>query len=170
VVKKFYPRSGEPVESTGTCHQAMIHDGRFLKSEFSFERDGKKDSGLGVIGFDTDSGKFTSFWTDSRSTRMSIRQSDDVFNGQEIVLYGKSLDSNEKPSRCSRTVTRLEDGGQRIVHRQHTIDSEGKERLVMELLMTRTPSTGQRGVPAPASDTKSAQDAASETDLAGPKG
>jgi hypothetical protein len=137
VVKKFYPRSGEPAVANGTCHQAMIHDGRFLKSEFVFEQGGKSDTGLGVIGFDSDSGKFTSFWTDSRSTRMSVRQSEERSNGEEIVLYGRSLDANDKPERRSRTNTRLEDNGRRIVHRQYSISVDGKERLVMELILTR---------------------------------
>ena len=137
VVRKFYPRSGEPVETTGVCHQAMIHQGRFLKSEFTFEQNGKQSTGLGIIGFDADSGRFTSFWTDSRSTRMSVRQSEDKFNGMEIVLFSRSLDANEKQPRRSRTVTRLEDDGRRIVHRQYTAGQEGKERLVMELKMTQ---------------------------------
>jgi uncharacterized protein DUF1579 len=138
VVKKFYPRSGDPAVATGTCRQTMIHDGRFLKSEFVFEQDGKKATGLGIIGFDTDSGKFTSFWTDSRSTRMSIRQSEDGFNGSEIVMFSRSLETTDKPPRRSKTVTHLEDEGRRIVHRQYTVAADGSERLVMDLLMTRS--------------------------------
>jgi Protein of unknown function (DUF1579) len=138
IVKKFYPRTGDPAIATGICRQTMIHDGRFLKPEFVFEQDGKKTTGLGIIGFDPDSGKFTSFWTDSRSTRMSIRASDDKFNGAEIVMFSRSLDPSEKQPRRSRTVTRLEDGGRKIVHRQYAIAPTGDERLMMELLMTRS--------------------------------
>jgi hypothetical protein len=69
---------------------------------------------------------------------MSIRQSEERFNGEQIVLYGRSLDSNEKPARRSRTVTRLEDEGRRIVHRQYSISADGTERLVMELILTRS--------------------------------
>jgi hypothetical protein len=39
VVKTFYPRSGKPVRMNGECHQTMINEGRFLKSEFVFEHD-----------------------------------------------------------------------------------------------------------------------------------
>lgn len=138
VVKKFYPRTGDPAIATGTCRQTMIHEGRFLKSEFVFEQDSKRTTGLGIIGFDADTGKFTSFWTDSRSTRMSIRQSEDKFNGTEIVMFSRTLDTTDKPSRRSKTVTHLEDEGRRIVHRQYTISADGSERLVMELLMTRS--------------------------------
>src|SRR5262249_213365 len=80
VTKTFYPRTGEPVKTRGSCRQTMIHAGRFLKSEFVFQspapgqKQGEETTGLGIIGWDTGSKKFTSFWTDSRSTRISIRQ------------------------------------------------------------------------------------------------
>ena len=137
VVKTFYPRSGDPVTVQGQCRQTMIHDGRFLQSEFVFGQDDKKITGLGIIGFEPDSGKFTSVWTDSRSTRMSFRQSEDEFNGQEIVLHSRSLNPDAKDGRHSRTVTHLEDDGRKIVHRQYTTGQDGKERLVMELVLTR---------------------------------
>lgn len=77
VVKTLYLRPGEPIRMTGTCRQTMRHDGRFLQSEFAFEQKGTKTTGLGLIGFEAETGKFTSVWTDSRSTRMSFRQSQD---------------------------------------------------------------------------------------------
>jgi Protein of unknown function (DUF1579) len=122
---------------TGECRQTMIHEGRFLKSEFVFEHDGAKTTGLGIIGFEPDSGIFTSVWTDSRSTRMSLRQSKEPFNGKEIVLYSRSLNDEGKGLRRSRTVTRLEEDGHKIVHRAYVTTAEGKEHLFMELLMTR---------------------------------
>jgi hypothetical protein len=137
VVKTFYPRSGDPVRSPGECRQTMIHEGRFLQSDFVFQQGGKKSTGMGLIGFDADTGAFTSIWTDSRSTRMSMRQSQDRFNGEEIVLFSGSLSANGKETRRSRTVTHLEDNGRKIVHRQYTPGPEGKERLMMELVMTR---------------------------------
>ena len=138
VEKNFYGRDGAVSKATGTCHQSLVKDGRFLKSEFVFERDGVKSAGEGLIGFDR--GKFTSVWTDSRSTRMSFRQSKPDFDGVEIVLEGKLLEQDEnesKVSRKSKTVTRLEDSANKIVHRQYSVAADGKERLVMELLMTR---------------------------------
>ncbi len=137
VVKTFHPRNGEPVSVTGECRQTMIHNGRFLQSEFVFGPKDARTTGLGLIGFEADSGKFTSTWTDSRSTRMSLRRSQDPFKGDEIVMYSRSLDDDKKETRRSRTVTRLEDDGRKIVHRQYAIEPETKERLVMELVLTR---------------------------------
>ncbi len=145
VVKTFYPRAGEPVQTKGECRQTMINGGRFLQSEFVFHQDGKDTTGLGVIGFEPDTGKFTSFWTDSRSTRMSIRQSEDKFTGDEIVLYSRSLNPDAKNARRSRTNTRLEDDGRKIVHRQVTIAPDGKERLVMEMILTRKAGSPKPG-------------------------
>src|SRR5262249_12901426 len=118
VGKTFYPRMGDPARMNGECKQTMIHQGRFLQSEFTFNSQGDKTSGLGIIGFDGDSGKFTSVWTDARSTRMSFRQSQDKFDGEQIVLYGQSLGNDARGGFRTRTVTRLEDNGRKIVHRQ----------------------------------------------------
>jgi hypothetical protein len=147
VVKTFYPRSGEPVQTKGECRQTMINGGRFLESEFVFHQDGKDGTGLGVIGFEPDGGKFkfTSFWTDSRSTRMSVRQSEDKFNGEEIVLFSRSLDPDSKDARRSRTNTHMEDEGRKIIHRQSSIAADGKERLVMEMVLTRKAESPKPG-------------------------
>lgn len=135
VTKSFFPRSGEPARATGDCRQTMIHDGRFLQSEFVFGAGATKTTGLGLIGFDPAGGKFTSVWTDSRQTRMSFRQSKDKFDGQKIVLYSQSL--GDAAGRQSKTITELADQGNRIVHRQFGVGADGQERLVMELVMTR---------------------------------
>jgi hypothetical protein len=143
VAKTFHPRSGEPVRQKGECRQTMVHDGRFLKSEFEFNGDRGKTTGTGLIGFEPATGLFTSVWTDSRSTRMSFRQSKEKFNGEEIVLEGQGL-GDTKDVRRSRTVTRLEENGAKIVHRQYGSGPDGKERLVMELVMTRKPDAPAR--------------------------
>lgn len=137
VTKVFYPRSGDPTRQSGACHQTMIHEGRFLQSDFTFKgADGIVTTGMGLLGFESRTGQFTSIWTDSRSTRISFRQSQDRFDGKEIVLFSKNL-GDSKDERRSRTVSRLEDGGNKLTHRQFGIAANGEERLVMELLMTR---------------------------------
>lgn len=149
VEKAFFPRSGDPSRSRGECRQTMIHGGRFLRSEFTFEGRGGKSTGTGLIGFESDSKKFTSVWTDSRATRMSFRQSREPFDGAEIVLFSNTLGAGGATRERSgtRTVTRLEDEGRRIVHRQYAIAADGKERLMMELLMTRKASNGNTQTP-----------------------
>jgi len=136
VIKTFYSRSGDPSRTAGVCRQTMIHGGRFLQSEFTFGEGEAKTTGLGLIGFEPASGQFTSVWTDSRATRMSLRQSSEEFSGEQIVLLSRST-SGGPESRSSRTVTTLEENGRKIVHRQYSPGDGGLERLVMELIMTR---------------------------------
>jgi hypothetical protein len=141
VAKTFYPRSGEPSRQRGTCRQTMVHEGRFLKSEFVFGQGENKTTGTGLIGYETPNGPFTSVWIDSRQTRMSARAGKGAFDGKEIDLYSKSFGEDSKgPARSSRTVTTLEDNGRKIVHRQYAIAADASERLMMVLIMTRAPT------------------------------
>ncbi len=135
VAKTFYGRDGQVSKQTGTCTQTMIHGGRFLRSEFRFNSPTGETTGTGIIGFDSATGKFTTTWIDSRATRISHRESDKPFNNEEIKLKGVALGG--PPSRQSQTVTRLEADDNRIVHRQYSLDDQGDERLVMELVLTR---------------------------------
>src|SRR3954447_8178986 len=87
VEKSFFGRGGgEPSKSKGECKQTMEHGNRFLKSEFTFGQGASQTTGTGTIGFDAQTGLFTSYWIDSRSTRISVRQSKDKFDGKQIVL------------------------------------------------------------------------------------
>src|SRR3954453_22508616 len=85
VSKVFYPRTGDPVRSAGQCRQTMIQGGRFPQSEFTFGQGERKSTGLGIIGFEPETRRFTSFWVDSRQTRVSARQSREPFDGQKVV-------------------------------------------------------------------------------------
>ncbi len=148
VVKTFYPSNGgAPVQTKGECQQKMVQEGHFLESAFTFfERDGKKSTGAGISGFDTKTNRFTTVWYDSRQTSMSIRQSDGTFDGKEIVLYATSLDP-DRPGR--RTVARahLEENGRVLLHRHFLIEGSGKERLMIELRMTRKTAAAQPAKP-----------------------
>ncbi|HEY6147933.1 MAG TPA: DUF1579 family protein, partial [Thermoanaerobaculia bacterium] len=137
VEKVFYPPAGgAPSRSGGDCVQKMVQDGRFLESRFTFRQDGKTTTGVGVSGFESSTGLFTTVWYDSRQTRMSIRQSREPFDGKQIVLFGVSLDPSRSRGRESKTISHLEDGGRRLIHRQYSV-GEGPDRLVMELILTR---------------------------------
>src|SRR5262249_11743978 len=96
-------------------------------------------TGLGIVGFEPESGHFTSVWIDSRQTKMSLRQSKDKFDGELIRLHSKSVGGEDKDARVSVTETRLAEDGQKIVHRQYNVvqGDNGKSRLVMELILTR---------------------------------
>ena len=137
VEKIFHPRTGDPVITQAECHQTMINDGRFLKSEFVFHDGQTNTTGVGLIGFEPASGLFTSVWADSRSTKMSIRQSQEPFDGNEIILFSVPLAGGVREARPSRDVTRLTDNDRKIIHQQFAVKPDHTERLMLELIMTK---------------------------------
>jgi hypothetical protein len=142
VRKTFHPRQGAPVRVEGSCRQELIHDGRFLRSSFVFRTPEGDLDGTGLIGFDPETGLFTSVWIDARSARVSIRRSERPFDGERIELASQPLGGAEGDVRRSRTVTTLEDGGRRILHQQFALADGAEDRLVMELVLTRRSSSG----------------------------
>jgi len=138
VVRTFVPNgTGTPAVSKGTCKQFMVHDGRFLQSDFTFTNpDGSKTTGTGISGFDSKTNRFTTVWYDSHQTTMSIRQSDGTFDGQNIVLWATALDP-DRPGRKTVARAHLEQGGRLLVHRHFLIEANGTERMMIELRMTR---------------------------------
>jgi len=137
MTKTFFPATGTPVVTKGTCKQYMIQDGKFLQSDFTFfNADGTKSTGTGISGFDAKTNKFTTVWYDSEKTSMSIRQSDGTFDGKTIILWATSLDP-DRPGHKSVARAHLEDNGHTLVHRHYSIDDKGNERLVLEWRMTK---------------------------------
>jgi hypothetical protein len=137
LVKTFFPMSGKPIVSKGTCKQYMIEDGKFLQSDFTFfNADGTKTTGTGISGFDSKTNRFTTVWYDSRQTTMSIRQSDGTFDGTNIVLWATPLDP-DRPGRKTVARAHLEEDGHVLVHRHYLIDDKGEERMMLELRLTR---------------------------------
>jgi hypothetical protein len=139
VSKVFYPRQGEPVRTTGECRQALIQEGRFLQSEFIFKGESGQTTGLGLIGFETETRRFTSSWVDSRQTRFSVRQGREPFDGRQIVLFSVPLDRASKEGRLSKTISYLDENDRKLIHRQFALGEKGEERLMMELILTRKP-------------------------------
>jgi hypothetical protein len=137
VVKSFFPMSAKPIVTKGMCQQHMIQDGKFLESDFTFfNPDGAKSTGTGISGFDSKTNRFTTVWYDSRQTTMSIRQSDDTFDGKNIVLWSTALDPDD-PGRKTVARAHLEEDGHVLLHRHFLIDDRGQERMIIEVWMTR---------------------------------
>lgn len=138
VEKRFHSRVHGLVTSKGECHQVMINGGQFLKSEFIFYGNGTNSTGVGIIGFEPSTGLFTSVWADSRSTKMSFRQSKAPFNGERIIMLSQTLGNGTvREADLSRNETHLEDNGQKIIHQQFAIEPDGSERLIFELILTK---------------------------------
>ena len=137
MTKSFFPATGKPTITKGTVKQFMVQGGKFLESDFTFfDPDGSKSTGVGIVGFDAKTNRFTSFWYDSTKTSFSIRQSDGTFDGENIVLVATALDP-DRPGRKTYAKAHLEDNGHTLIHRHYAVDDKGNERLVLEWRMTK---------------------------------
>jgi hypothetical protein len=99
-------------------------------------RNGTKSTGTGISSFDSKTNRFTTVWYDSRQTTMSIRQSDGTFDGKNIVLWD-TTPTPDHPGRKTVARAHLEEDGGVLVHRHFLIDDKGRERMIIELRMTR---------------------------------
>jgi Protein of unknown function (DUF1579) len=63
--------SGQPEVTKGSSVQKTILGGKFIQQDFKGHSMGKPFSGIGYMGFDTVTSKYTSSWIDSMSTGTS---------------------------------------------------------------------------------------------------
>jgi Protein of unknown function (DUF1579) len=137
MVQTFFPKTGQPIATKGTCKQYMVQDGKFLESDFTFfNASGTKSTGTGISGFDSKTNRFTTVWFDSRRTTMSIRQSDGSFDGRNIVLWSTPLDP-DTPGRKTVARAHLEEDGRVLVYGHFLIGDNGNERIIFEMRLTR---------------------------------
>jgi hypothetical protein len=68
---------------------------------------------------------------------MSIRQSKEPFDGNQIIMSSFPIPGGVREERLSRNVTHLLEDGHKILHQQYSINTNNTERLVMELILTR---------------------------------
>jgi hypothetical protein len=123
-----------PMETTGTCEQKMILDGRFLKQKCTGDMMGKTFSGIGMTGYDNQTKKYTSTWMDNMSTTLH-------------VMEGTATDANtvtqEGQYTCPirgemklRSVMKTIDANKHVFEMYGT-DKSGQEMKMMEITYTR---------------------------------
>ena len=56
---------------------------------------------------------------------------------KQIVLYSVALEGSHWQGHSSRTVSHLEDGGRKLIHQQFNQGPDGKEHVLMELVLTK---------------------------------
>jgi len=138
VQKVFYPATGEPVRAGGEC-PVDDPEWKVLAVGIRLRQGGPEIDGAGNHRVRARVGKIYQFLGRLPSDPHVSASSREPFDGDKIVLYSLSLEPAGKDSRRSKTISRLEDKGGKLVHRQFALGLGGEERLMMELLMTRKP-------------------------------
>lgn len=133
--KSWMDPKAPPMESTGTCEQKMLLDGRFLQQECTGEMMGQPFTGIGVTGYDNHTKKYVSTWMDSMGTAIYVLEGPAGPNDKTITQKGSYDDPVEGRIKM-RAVTKIVDDNTEVFEMYGT-DKSGKERKMMEITYTR---------------------------------
>lgn len=135
--KAWMDPSKPPMESTGSCEQTMLLDGRFLHQECRGDMMGQSFTGIGLNAYDNHTKKYMSTWMDSMGTAIYYMEGTASTDGKTITQKGRYDDPIEGPMKL-RSVTKIVDNNSEIFEMYGT-DKSGKERKMMEITYTRKP-------------------------------
>jgi len=124
-----------PVESTGTCKQKMLLDGRFLQQEYSGKMMGSTFKGINLIGYDNHTKKYLSTWIDSMSTGIYFFEGTAGPNGKSITQESRYDDPVRGPMKW-RSVSKMVNADT-MAYEMYITAKGGKEEKMMEMTLTR---------------------------------
>ena len=124
-----------PMETTGTCEQKMILDGRYLQQEYTGEMMGSPFTGINLIGYDNHTKKYESTWIDSMSTGIYYFEGRASADGRTITQESNYDDPVRGPT-VWRSVTRIVDDNT-LKYEMYLTSKGGKKEKMMEMTMTR---------------------------------
>jgi hypothetical protein len=133
--KSWMEPNKPPMESTGTCEQKMLLDGRFLQQECTGEMMGQPFTGIGMTGYDNHTKKYVSTWMDSMGTGIFFMEGTASADGKTITERGSYNDPIEGPMKL-RGVTKIVDNNTETFEMYGT-GKRGKEMRMMEIIYTR---------------------------------
>ena len=124
-----------PMETTGTCEDKALLDGRFLQQECTGEMMGQPYTGIGVHGYDNLTKKYVTTWMDSMGTGIFVMDGTASADGKTITLHGSHPDPMGGVMK-HRAVWKIVDANTQTFEMYHK-GKDGKEMKMMEITYTR---------------------------------
>ncbi|MCI0568906.1 MAG: DUF1579 domain-containing protein, partial [Acidobacteria bacterium] len=124
-----------PEETTGSCEQKMVLDGRFLQQECTGEMMGSPFTGIGITGYDNLTKKYVTTWMDSQGTGIFVMEGTGSADGKTITQKGSHADPMGGRMH-HRAVTKIVDDNTEIFE-MYGSGKNGKEMKMMEITYTR---------------------------------
>ena len=90
--KEWMDPSKPPMESTGTCEEKVLLDGRFLQQECTGDMMGQPFTSIGVTGYDNFTKKYVTTWMSSLGTGIFVMEGTGSADGKTITLHGSHKD------------------------------------------------------------------------------
>ena len=133
--KEWMDPSKPPMESTGTCEEKVLLDGRFLQQECTGEMMGQTFAGIGVLGYDNFTKKYVTTWISSMGTGIFFMNGTPSADGKTITLHGSHPDPFEGVMKHRATWKFVDANTQTFeMYGGHGHD---KEKKMMEITYTR---------------------------------
>ncbi len=132
---RFWGPDGSPTESSGVCEQKMLLGGRFLEQQFTGEMMGSPFEGIGITGYDNNTGRYLSTWIDSMSTAILFFEGTSGPDGKTITQEATYEDPVRGPMKW-RSVTMIPDDNT-VLFEMYGTDKNSKEEKIMEITYTR---------------------------------
>lgn len=129
------PKAG-PQDSRGTSLLTWILGNRFLKEDFSGDVLGEGYQGLGLMGYDAASRRFTTVWLDSLNTAMAVQKGKYLPDTNSFELAGEVYDPLLGRSKTTRTQIHISSPDSYTVTMTDT-DPSGRDFKSLEIVYTR---------------------------------
>ncbi len=131
-----------PMETTGTCEQKMLLDGRYLQQTYTGNMTGEPFTGINLLGFDNHAKKYVSAWIDSMSSGIYYFEGTADADGKTITQES-SYDDPVKGPTTWRSVTRIVDDNT-LQYEMYLKPRRGKEEKMMEMTVTRKEARAEK--------------------------
>ena len=131
---KFWMSAGAPPEvSEGTSENRWIMGGRFVQQDFKGMSMGRPFEGLGITGYDTIRGEYTSIWLDNMATGIMVGSAQFDAAAKTLTENGTmSCPLTMEKNRSIRSVWKIADNDHNT-YEAFMNDKDGKEYKAMEI-------------------------------------
>ena len=133
--KEWMDPGKPPMESTGTCEEKVLLDGRYLQQECNSEMMGQPFAGIGVIGYDNFTKKYVTTWISSMGTGIFFMNGTASADGKTITLNGSHPDPFEGVMK-HRAIWKLVDANTQTFE-MYGGHGQDKEKKMMEITYIR---------------------------------
>ncbi|MFO0698179.1 MAG: DUF1579 domain-containing protein [Nitrospira sp.] len=133
--KEWMEPGKPPMESTGTCEDTVILEGRFIQEDCKGSMHGHPFTGLGTHGYDNLTKKYVTTWMSTMGTGIFFMEGTASPDGKTITLRG----SHPEPGggqMSHRAIWKLVDHSTQTFE-MHGAHHGGQEMKMMEIIYTR---------------------------------
>jgi hypothetical protein len=139
--------NGQPQDSHGSSQLSWILGNRFLKEDFEGDVLGEQYQGLGLMGYDAASRRFTTVWIDSLNTTVAVQKGKFFPEENTFDLTGEVYDPMLGHNKTTQSQIRVNSPDSYTVTMTDKA-SNGKQYKSLEIQYTRKQAGKKEGSPA----------------------